>query len=138
MENISDKISELINSPGGMEKIRAAASALLGSGGSEPETNQSASLPDLSALMSPAAGEGPDLSGLLSNASVMGSIMKIMNAMNSMKHDSRIDLIRALKPYLSSERAKRADQAISFLKIAAILPLLKEEGLLNLFGEGLR
>lgn len=136
MEDLNEKLSSLLNSPEGMEKLRAAATALLGS----TEANKSEpGLPNLAALLSNNAAENNtaqvEENPLESMASV-GNILKVMQAVKGLKNDSRVELIRALKPYLSAARAKRAEQAIGFLKIAAVLPLLKQEGLLNRFLEG--
>lgn len=145
MEDLNKKLSQLINSPGGMEKLRAAAATLLGGAAKqEPEENAApaptAAGPDLSALLSAAGaktGEGENnLSALLSNAAAMGNMMKVVQAVQGMKNDSSVELIRALKPYLSPQRAERAEKAIRFLKIAAVVPLLKQQGLLDLFAGG--
>ena len=63
-------------------------------------------------------------------------MMKVVQAVQGMKNDSSVELIRALKPYLSPQRAERAEKAIRFLKIAAVVPLLKQQGLLDLFAGG--
>lgn len=51
--------------------------------------------------------------------------------------DERCALIKSLKPMLSEHRRKKADEAIKLLKLASIVPLLKESGILNNFLEGL-
>ena len=54
---------------------------------------------------------------------MMGKIMSLMGNMN--KEDSRTRLISDLKPLLSEERRKKADEAIKFLQLMEFLPLLK-------------
>ena len=71
---------------------------------------------------------------LLNNLGNMQGIMRIANILGNQQQDSRIDLLRALKPHLSKERATRVDRAISLLRIASILPVLREEGLLDYLG----
>lgn len=132
MENLNKKLSSLLNSPEGMEKLRAAATALLGN--YETPKNEP-NVSELSALLSNNAPES-NQENPLENMAIMGNLLKVMQAVKGMKNDSRVELIRALKPYLSAERAKRAEQAIGFLKISAVIPLLKQEGLLNRFLEG--
>lgn len=51
--------------------------------------------------------------------------------------DERCSLISSLKPMLSDERKKRADDAIKLLKAASLIPLLKDSGILDNFLEGL-
>lgn len=126
MEDISQKISALLNSPDGMDRIKSVAENLLGekisskdeSEGEKNSQEQGFALPD----------------NLLENIGNMQGIMRLANFLGKEQKDSRIELLRALKPHLSSERAKRVDKAISILKVAAILPILREEGLLDSFG----
>ena len=54
---------------------------------------------------------------------MIGKLMSVMGQMN--KEDSRTRLIYDLKPLLSQERSKRADDAIKFLQLMDVLPLLK-------------
>lgn len=52
---------------------------------------------------------------------------KISTIMGSIgKKDSRYDLISALKPHLSENKRKRADEALQMLKLFEILPLLQD------------
>jgi len=122
MEDISQKISNLLNSPDGMSKLKSLAEGLFSNNAANDteseKTNQqetSLSLPD----------------NILQNMDNIGGIMRLVNVLGKEQHDTRIDLLRALKPHLSSNRAKRIEKAISILKIAAILPILREEGLLD-------
>ena len=50
--------------------------------------------------------------------------------------DERCALIKSLRPMLSEQRRKKADEAIKLLKLASIIPLLKESGILKDFLEG--
>ena len=52
------------------------------------------------------------------------------------KDDDRTRLIKALKPMLSDERQKRADEAIRLLQLASMLPALQQSGILEKFLEG--
>lgn len=54
---------------------------------------------------------------------VMNKLMGVMNQVN--KDDYRTRLIRDLKPMLCEQRQKKADDAIRFLQLMEILPLLK-------------
>lgn len=53
----------------------------------------------------------------------MGKMMSIMGQMN--KEDHRTRLINDLKPLLSEDRRQKADEAIKFLQLMEMLPLLK-------------
>lgn len=126
MEDISEKISALLESPDGMSRLKSVAESLLGNGlandekpaKESKEEEQGFSLPD----------------NLLQNIGNMQGIMRLAGFLGKEQKDSRIELLRALKPHLSENRAKRVDKAISILKIAALLPVLREEGLLDSFG----
>ncbi len=63
----------------------------------------------------------PDLSQL-------ASLAPILQAFNS--HDERLDFINALKPLLSEERKKKADEAMKLVRLMSVLPLLKERGIM--------
>lgn len=125
MEDLSQKISQLLNSSDGMDKIRQAAASILGN---EPKCEEK----DKKSSDQSGGFSLPD--GLLQNAQNMQGIMRIINLFQNRKDDNRIGLLLALKPHLSSERAARVDKAVSLLKVASLLPVLREEGLLESLG----
>lgn len=53
----------------------------------------------------------------------MNRLMSVMGQFN--REDERTRLINDLKPLLSDERRKKADDAIRFLRLMEMLPLLK-------------
>ncbi len=56
----------------------------------------------------------------------LNTMNKIMSVMGQMgKEDYRTRLINDLKPMLSDERQKKADEAMKFLQLMEILPLLR-------------
>lgn len=125
MEDISQKISALLGSPDGMEKIRQAAASILGNEGIDNTKNEKSEEPK---------GGFSLPQDLLQNAHNMQGIMRIINLFQNRKEDNRVSLLLALKPHLSNERAARVDKAVSLLKVASILPVLREEGLLESLG----
>lgn len=53
------------------------------------------------------------------------------------QEDPNVELLRALRPFLSTKRRKRANEAVKIMKMLALLPMLQESGLLNnLMGGG--
>lgn len=126
--DISEQISSLLNSPEGMDKLRSAAASLLGGQHTEPDVQKEQSAPP---------GHGlPE--GIFDNIGNISSVMKVMSLLQNKKEDDRVRLLLALKPHLSNERAQRVDRAVSLLKIASILPILKEEGIIDgLFSGGI-
>lgn len=71
----------------------------------------------------------PDLSSLgLPDISQFSNLLPLLSQLNS--HDEREDFICALKPLLSDERRRKADEAMKFIKLLSIIPLLKEKGIM--------
>ena len=99
MDDIAGKISALLDSPEGMEKLRSAADALLSGGKEEKE---SFSLPDN-----------------------MGGIMAAAKALSAGQNDPRVKLLLALKPHLSQKRGERVDKAVRILQLINAAPLLE-------------
>ena len=121
MEDIAEKITQLLNDPAGMEQLRSMAEGLLGNQAvSVPESPPAASSGDISSLMQ---GVGPEQ---------LGSIMKVMKLLNGAQDDNRTRLLLALRPHLSEKRQKRVDQAVKLLKLASVLPAIGESGLFSL------
>lgn len=63
------------------------------------------------------------LSSLPIDDGIMQKLVSVMGQLN--KEDTRTRLITDLKPLLSEERQKKADEAIKFLQLMDLLPLLK-------------
>ena len=118
MEDMAEKISELLNDPEGMQRIKGMASALFG------EDNNQKSKNDV-CRSSPQGDAFQDID--------MAQIMRIISAIKNTKKDSRTTLLLALKPHLSPEKGERVDNAVKILKIISVLPVLKDQGILNLF-----
>jgi hypothetical protein len=116
--DISEQISALLNSPDGMDKIRSVAASLLGGDG-DKESKKTSESPS------------SNLPDLLQNAESMGNIMRLMSLLQNRSEDKRVALLLALRPHLSNEKRARVDKAISLLKVASLLPILREEGLLD-------
>lgn len=129
-------LNAILNSltPDDIENLKqTAASVFGGMGGGEPpkkepeikhnkqETNQ-LNFDDLLKNMGGLGNLGmPDLSQL-------SAIVPILQAFNS--QDERLDFINALKPLLSEERQKKADEATKLVKLMSVLPLLRERGIM--------
>ena len=143
MDDLSSLLSSL--TPDDINTLKSAASQLLGNNPQAPAPerpasaeNPSTGTPDLGALLrslgvqQPAqpAEEKPG-SELGIDPAMIANIARIFGQINQ-TDDKRIQFIAALRPLLNSSRQKKADQAIKMLKLFEILPLLKEQGLLNL------
>ncbi len=59
-------------------------------------------------------------------------LMKIMSVLGSMnEHDDNERFLLALKPLLREENRPKIDSALKILKISALLPLLRDSGILG-------
>lgn len=112
MDDIADKISELLNDPEGMDRIRRMAQSVLGQEKPQPKADSAG----ISAL-----ADGVDLTRLI----------PVISRLKSTEDDNRVALLNALRPHLSEERQQRLDRAVKLLKISAVLPLLQESGIFN-------
>jgi len=110
MDELSARLSSLLDSAEGMEQIKNMAESLLGGSGNAPQ------------------GEGRGLGGL--DPSDIQTIMQLGNLLRSDTDDSRTKLLLALKPHLSEKRQDRVDRAVKLLRIASVLPLISAQGLL--------
>lgn len=125
MEDLSAKLTQLLNDPDGMKQLQSMAQGLLGEGGLDisalmPQEETKPTMPDLSGMM---GGISPDQINMM---------MKLMSAFNSTKDDDRTRLLMALRPHLSDKRKERVDQAVKLLKLASVLPLISESGIFKL------
>lgn len=119
--------------PDDIESLKQTAASVLGGGNIEPpkkepeikNNKQSPNQFDIEDLLKNIGGSNsfgmPDLSQL-------SAIIPILQAFNS--HDERLDFINALKPLLSEERQKKADEATKLVKLMSVLPLLRERGIM--------
>ena len=112
MDDLSEKLAEILNDPQSMERIKKMTESLLGNE-EKPSPNALSNLNDM-----------PD-------ANEMQKIISIMTRLKSESNDSRALLLKALKPNLSPKRQEKVDTAIKLLKIIELLPLLKDSGILN-------
>ena len=108
MDDLSDKLTQLLSSPEGMQKIQSAMAAL---GGALPQEEPPAPTP-------PAVG-GADMAAL-------SKILPLLGSMNQENEDTR--LLSALRPYLHGQRAERLEESMRLLKLMKMLPLLTEGG----------
>lgn len=114
MEDISEKLAELLNDPDSLNRVRAMAEGLLGEQKKEPKKS-----PDANPI-----SEGSEF-----DMAQIGKIMSIMSQLKGSNDDNRAKLLLALKPHLSAPRQVKVDTAIKLLKLIDLLPILKDSGL---------
>ncbi|MBO5912816.1 MAG: hypothetical protein J6Q76_05020 [Clostridia bacterium] len=117
MDDIAGKLSEFLQDPEAISKLKGVAENLLGNQSKQND------IPTEAASDSFSLPDGFDL----------GKIMGLMSVFKNQKQDHRSELLIALKPHLSEHRREKVDQAVKLLKIIALLPVLREQGLLDIF-----
>jgi hypothetical protein len=121
MADIGEKLSELLSSPGGMEKLQQAAGQLQGILGDDGDIGALFSKLTPPEKPTPQKTEGIDLS-LLTKAAPLLQAMQ--------QEDDSSNLLKALRPYMHGERQKKLDDAIQMLKWFRLVTLLKDQGVL--------
>lgn len=115
MEDFSDILQEILSSEDAMEQIKDMASAL----GLNPEAS------------SDKDEKKPDDASMFENIDI-GKILKLKSLFApSSENDKNVVLLNALKPHLNDENKAKVDQSIKILKLLALLPLIKESGILG-------
>lgn len=108
MDDLSAKLSEILGDEDSMRRVQELASQLLSKDAAKTE------------------GQTDDNDGV-----DMGKLISVVSKLKNKGDDDRTRLLLALKPHLSSERAKRVDTAVKLLKIIDLLPLIKETDLFS-------
>lgn len=125
MDELAEKITQILNDPDGMDMVKSLAGSLLG-GQNAPQVSEETPTGGALSL--------PDSGGLSLDPKQLGMIMKVMNSLKSNDaDDDRIRLLTALRPHLSPERQKKTDTAVKMLKLLKLLPLIKDSGLFEMF-----
>ena len=136
MDDMTSRLSEILNDPASMEKIKALASMFgssnqQGGGGQvpappqqqRPQQYQQQSQPPQQSVQSAAPSIDPEL---------MRSMMKLAPAFSHMRQDdSSTQLLRALRPFLGESRRGKLDEALRILQLMRMLPYLRNSGILQ-------
>lgn len=118
MDDLNEKLNRLLSSPEGMAKIQSAMAAL--SGGQEAPTPAPAQ---------PVQPAPPRDGGGLPDMAALTRLLPLLSGMGQDSEDTR--LLQALRPYLHGPREQRLDEAVRLLRLAKLLPLLQEQGILT-------
>ncbi len=110
MDDLSQKLTQILNDPESMNRVRQMAESIL----SEKEEKSA----------------DDSIFGTLGGDD-LGNIMSIVSRLNSQQDDARTNLLIALKPHLSEPKREKVDTAIKILRLLDLLPILKESGVLG-------
>ena len=148
MDDLAGKISEILNDPASMEKIKSLSSMLGISpeGAEAPQASPAQSRPQpqsqtsgssLNSLLGSLGGSGGlgSLAGLggdqAVNPEILQSVLKIAPLLSSIQQeDDNTRLLYALRPFLKPERQKKLDESANMMRMFKLIPLLKGSGIL--------
>ena len=136
MDDLTSKITQILNDPDGMDMVKNIASSLMNNDDKISDKANDSGIDIGNALNLLSGFSESDKSGGLSDLPISpAQIATITKAMGMMKNndDDRVKLLYALKPHLSEERQKKCDNAIKMLKMVKLLPLIKDSGLFDMF-----
>lgn len=119
MDDLSEKLAELLNDPDSLSRVQEMAENILGTKDHKNDGPPPAA--DIGSLL------GEDIDPVQ-----LGKIMSIISRLKSDRDDNRARLLLALKPHLSVPRREKVDAAIKLLKLIDLLPLLRESGMFEL------
>lgn len=157
MEDLSARLGQILNDPQSLAQLQSMAAALgLGQGqnfttfnntqnsvqNQPPATGGGLDLSRLAALLGGGAAQpqpppqpqpapmGGGGSGLGALGLLGGLLGRGGGGTGGRQEDKNVQLLRALKPHMSPSRQNRVDEAIRLLQLFALLPALRDSGLL--------
>ena len=122
MDDLTEKLTSLLQDPKGMEQIKNIAQSFL-------QQNTPAQPAPAPSAPASAGGGGLDISpDMLQTVAKLSSAFKTQNT-----EDDNIRFLLARKPLLSEERRARTDTAMKLMKMMKLLPALTESGIFSMF-----
>lgn len=121
MDNIQDKIAEIMSDPEALKEVQNLGKML----GIAPEKET----PPIAETKSPILSNDALSDDMLSSITKIAPLLSQVN-----REDDTTRLLAALRPFLSEEKCRKLDSAKKMLGLMKILPLLKSEGIFNLLG----
>lgn len=108
MDDIMNKISEMLSDEESVKQLSELAQMLVSEGDGDDTEEKGTSETDISSLLK--------LSGIIGEAG---------------RQDKNCELLLALKPHLGKEKQNRVDKALKLLKVLTIWNTAKDSGLLQ-------
>ena len=112
MDDLNSKLTEILNDPESMNRVRQMAESILSDSNKKDEADEQSIFGNW---------DGAEL----------GNIMSVVSKLNQKNDDPRTNLLIALKPHLSEHKREKVDTAIKILRLLELLPLLKDSGVLG-------
>ncbi len=120
MEDIAEKISEILSDEQSLKQLSELAS-MLGLTGEAPSAPESQRCSNEDSSTMP--------------FDIVNAMEMIAKIRESSKDDENVNFLCALKPLLAKEKHERVDKAIKLIKLLNLWPVIKESGLLDSGGD---
>ena len=131
MEDISSKITELLNNPEVINKIKSFVN---NSSANKDETENEGEKKEGRAEKAVKKEESGSFPFALEGVSpdVLNMLMKIAPIISSINEDSDkySSFLSSLRPLLSEKRQKKLDESFKIMKLIKIFPILKNNGII--------
>ena len=134
MDDLAKKLSELLSSPDGLQKLQAAAASVgmltgnnSGASQSKPADPPAANdpQPDSVSTSLPVS----DIAGIAGgDFETLSRLLPLVSGFRQENQDTL--LLKALRPYLQNERRHRLDDTLKIMHLLKVLPLLRDKGVL--------
>lgn len=124
MEDLTEKITDILSDPEMMNTIKNL-SGLLDSSGEKKSQDEKCESKDNE------SGNDTSLSLPSFSPEMMQMVLKLMPVLSSVKKEDKYTrFLKALRPLLSEQKRKRLDNSSQLLQIMRILPILRNQGIL--------
>lgn len=131
MAELDERLSRLISDDDSMKQVLELASAVMSGQSSRSSTeppNQQASTsePDFSSVLGTLTGSDPqnaESTGNTSASAILGIMPQLLQALSgdtSMLQNDRINLVRAMQPYLSQTKAGSIERAVRMANLTKV------------------
>ncbi len=110
MDDLSEKLSGILNDPDAMRDIAALASQL--------------------GVSAPGVHKEPEPQPADDTAAMLSGLMPVLGSLK--QEDETTRLLEAMRPFLSEERQRKLDKAKRLIKVMKLMPLIKDLPLFDL------
>ncbi|MEG0753515.1 MAG: hypothetical protein RR461_06760 [Angelakisella sp.] len=118
MDSMAERLEQLLNDDSTISQIQQIISSLRESGGPSQQTD--------------AQGSGEGINPAMMNG-LLAMLPTLTGTAKGAEGDPNVELLRALRPFLSKKRKKRVNEAVKLMKMKDMLPLLQQSGILSGF-----
>lgn len=135
MDNIQEKIAQIMSDPQAMSQVQSLGK-MLGLGNQNNPVENHPSTGNSDAYIDNNRNTLSDASVSMNNGiptEMMSKMMKLMPLFQQMNQEDDVTrLLQALRPFLSEDKCRKLDSAKRMLQMMKIIPLLKEGGFIDL------